>query len=223
MIKRIELIMQAQNLSSSQFADRIGVQRSGLSHILSGRNNPSLDFVLKVLAAFPDINPVWLLQGKGKMYDTMTEQKTLFPMQENRDWQADREFVSDAQANEDVTAKGIDASASLPPLQEKALPDIPGNGSFAPSSSLAEASGGESAEAMDSGAPDSLSGASFSGKRREEDRQVPSGAGRGIAEGLPSKVGTAGVSGNNGRKALARIVFFFQDGSFREYFPEERI
>lgn len=219
--------MQAQNLSSSQFADRIGVQRSGLSHILSGRNNPSLDFVLKVLAAFPDINPVWLLQGKGKMYDTMTEQKTLFPMQENREWPADREFVSDAQANEDVPAKGIDASASLPLLKEKASPDIPGKGSFAPSSSLEKDlekdSGVESAEAMGSGATESLSGASFSGKRREEDRQVPSGAGRGIEEGLPSKVGTAGVSGNNGRKALARIVFFFQDGSFREYFPEERI
>ena len=223
MIKRIELIMQAQNLSSSQFADRIGVQRSGLSHILSGRNNPSLDFVLKVLAAFPDINPVWLLQGKGKMYDTMTEQKTLFPIQENRERPADREFVSDAQANEDAPAKGIDAAASLPPLQEKASPDIPGKGSFAPYSSLAEDSGGESAEVMGSCATESLSGVSFSGKSREEDRQVPSGAGRGIAEGLLSKVGTAGVSGNNGRKALARIVFFFQDGSFREYFPEERI
>ena len=44
-----------------------------MSHILSGRNKPSLDFVLKVLAGFPDLNPQWLLQGKGKMYANMAE------------------------------------------------------------------------------------------------------------------------------------------------------
>ena len=64
--------MQSQNLTASQFADRIGIQRSGLSHILSGRNNPSLDFVLKVLKAFPELEPVWLLQGKGPMYANMS-------------------------------------------------------------------------------------------------------------------------------------------------------
>lgn len=63
--------MKSQNLTSSQFADKLGVQRSGMSHILSGRNKPSLDFVLKVLAGFPDLNPQWLLQGKGKMYANM--------------------------------------------------------------------------------------------------------------------------------------------------------
>ncbi|MDE7102176.1 MAG: helix-turn-helix domain-containing protein, partial [Bacteroidales bacterium] len=73
MIRRIELVMKSQNLTSSQFADKLGVQRSGMSHILSGRNKPSLDFVLKVLAGFPDLNPQWLLQGKGKMYANMAE------------------------------------------------------------------------------------------------------------------------------------------------------
>lgn len=76
MIKRIELIIQSQNLTPSQFADRIGIQRSGLSHILSGRNNPSLDFVQKVLAAFPDLNPNWFLQGEGRMYDNLSESET---------------------------------------------------------------------------------------------------------------------------------------------------
>ena len=67
------MVMKSQNLTSSQFADKLGVQRSGMSHILSGRNKPSLDFVLKVLAGFPDLNPQWLLQGKGKMYANMAE------------------------------------------------------------------------------------------------------------------------------------------------------
>ncbi|MCM1532405.1 MAG: helix-turn-helix domain-containing protein [Bacteroides sp.] len=76
MIKRIELIIQSQNLTPSQFADRIGIQRSGLSHILSGRNNPSLDFVQKVLVAFPDLSPAWFLQGKGRMYVNLAEAGT---------------------------------------------------------------------------------------------------------------------------------------------------
>jgi len=56
-----------KNISASKFADEIGVQRSSISHILSGRNNPSLDVVQKILKRFPDINPEWLLAGKGPM------------------------------------------------------------------------------------------------------------------------------------------------------------
>lgn len=64
---RIRLIMQEYNLSSSAFADEIGVQRPAMSHILSGRNRPSLDVVMKILKAFDKINSQWLLTGEGKM------------------------------------------------------------------------------------------------------------------------------------------------------------
>ena len=47
------------------FADKIGVQRSSISHILSGRNKPSLDFILKVTNEFTDVDIYWLLNGKG--------------------------------------------------------------------------------------------------------------------------------------------------------------
>jgi transcriptional regulator with XRE-family HTH domain len=67
MTERIQLILKTYNLSPSQFADEIQVQRSGLSHILSGRNKPSLDFVTKILDHYPDISPEWLLFGKGQM------------------------------------------------------------------------------------------------------------------------------------------------------------
>lgn len=73
MLKRIELILQTQNLTVSQFADRIGVQRSALSHVLGGRNNPSLDFVTKILRTFPEIRSQWLLFGEGKMYDGLAD------------------------------------------------------------------------------------------------------------------------------------------------------
>lgn len=67
MIDRIQLILKSKNLSPSQFADEIQVQRSGISHILSGRNKPSLDFVMKILSTYQEINADWLIFGKGQM------------------------------------------------------------------------------------------------------------------------------------------------------------
>ena len=64
--KRLEYIMKYYGLSASSFADKIGVQRSSISHILSGRNKPSLEFVMKVLSPFPEVDLYWLLNGKGE-------------------------------------------------------------------------------------------------------------------------------------------------------------
>ncbi len=64
---RINSILQFYNTNSSKFADDIGVQKSSISHVLSGRNKPSLDFIQKILKAFPEINADWLILGKGKM------------------------------------------------------------------------------------------------------------------------------------------------------------
>lgn len=68
MVDRINLLLKAKNKSSRQFAEEIGIQPSGMSHILSGRNNPSLDFVMKVVKRWPEININWLMFGKGEMY-----------------------------------------------------------------------------------------------------------------------------------------------------------
>lgn len=65
--ERIRLLMQSRSLNPTQFADEIGVQRSSISHILSGRNNPSLDIVTKILNRFPDIDSNWLVLGKGSL------------------------------------------------------------------------------------------------------------------------------------------------------------
>lgn len=64
-IKRLEIILDYYSLNASAFADKIGVQRSSLSHLLSGRNKPSLDFILKILEVFPDVDLYWILNGKG--------------------------------------------------------------------------------------------------------------------------------------------------------------
>lgn len=63
--ERLKKIMDDNGLSSAQMADRIGVQRSAISHILSGRNKPSLDFIIKVLESFPNVSSEWLLRGQN--------------------------------------------------------------------------------------------------------------------------------------------------------------
>jgi transcriptional regulator with XRE-family HTH domain len=68
MKERLIEFLRAENKSSAQLAEEIGVQASGISHILSGRNNPSLDFILKMLEKYQFLSTDWLLFGKGSMY-----------------------------------------------------------------------------------------------------------------------------------------------------------
>lgn len=63
--ERLHKIMEYHDLSAASFADKIDVGRSSISHLLSGRNKPSLDFVMKIVNAFPDVELYWLLNGKG--------------------------------------------------------------------------------------------------------------------------------------------------------------
>lgn len=64
-ISRIKEIIEQNDLSASNFAEKLGVQRATISHLLSGRNKPSLDFILKINNTFPEVNLYWLLNGTG--------------------------------------------------------------------------------------------------------------------------------------------------------------
>lgn len=61
--ERIKLIIKANNETPSSFADKIGVKRSNLSHVLNGRNKPSLDFLEKIISTYPNVNASWLITG----------------------------------------------------------------------------------------------------------------------------------------------------------------
>ena len=63
---KLQTILDYYSLTASAFADKIGVQRSSLSHLLSGRNKPSLEFVLKISDVFPEVDLYWLLLDKGE-------------------------------------------------------------------------------------------------------------------------------------------------------------
>lgn len=74
-VKRLEVVLDYYSISASAFADKIGVQRSSLSHLLSGRNKPSLDFILKIIDAYPEVDLHWLISGKGDFPDKKPQQK----------------------------------------------------------------------------------------------------------------------------------------------------
>lgn len=65
MIERLKEILDFYSLTASNFADKIDVPRSSISHLLSGRNKPSLDFIMKVEQAFDEVELDWLVYGKG--------------------------------------------------------------------------------------------------------------------------------------------------------------
>jgi transcriptional regulator with XRE-family HTH domain len=66
LIDRFKYLMKLNDLSASAFADEIGVQRSSISHVLSGRSKPSLEFIQKILSRYPKVSADWLIAGTTK-------------------------------------------------------------------------------------------------------------------------------------------------------------
>lgn len=73
--ERIELLMKCYGLTPSQFAERTGIQRASVSHIISGRNKPSLEVLQKIYEAFPELDARWLMAGKGEEPVAQSENK----------------------------------------------------------------------------------------------------------------------------------------------------
>ena len=82
MILRIQAVMDHYGLSISAFADALGVQRSSISHLLNGRNRPSLDFVMKLIAAYPQVDLYWLLKGEGSFPQVAKREEKVTPLLE---------------------------------------------------------------------------------------------------------------------------------------------
>lgn len=84
-IQRLQKVMDYYGLNASAFADTLEVQRSSISHLLSERNKPSLDFILKLVSKFPEIDIFWITQGKGEFPTSAKKSKTT----ENKSFQTD--------------------------------------------------------------------------------------------------------------------------------------
>jgi transcriptional regulator with XRE-family HTH domain len=77
MHERLKNWMGIEGLKSSALADSIGVNRATISHILSGRNKPSIDFLEKLLNVYPNINANWLISGIGYMQNKLEQKEVL--------------------------------------------------------------------------------------------------------------------------------------------------
>lgn len=133
---RLEKFLKSEQLTPAKFADIIGVQRSSISHLLSGRNKPSFDFIEKVLQHFPKINSEWLLLGKGEMYKQMI-QTSLFSNFDTLE--TERKLASDN------SVSALDSPVSDPeilsprnPTNAEAKPDASNLDSLEAVSSLAD-------------------------------------------------------------------------------------
>ena len=62
---RLKQIIDEMGLNASEFSERVGIQRSSLSHLFSGRNKPSIDFLIKIKSAFPETDLEWLITGQS--------------------------------------------------------------------------------------------------------------------------------------------------------------
>ena len=77
MNRRLQQFLSAENITQSQFADKIGVAKASVSHILSGRNKPGFEFIESMANCYPNLNLDWLIGGKGRMYKGQEAGRTM--------------------------------------------------------------------------------------------------------------------------------------------------
>lgn len=105
-IKRLEIILDYYSLTASSFADKIGVQRSSMSHLLSGRNKPSLDFILKLSEEFPEVTLEWILNGKGTFpKDDFITAPTPTPIEKKVESETNEDLFSTLQEEKTITVE----------------------------------------------------------------------------------------------------------------------
>jgi len=131
MKSRIAKLIKAEHLSSSKFAESIGVQRSNISHILSGRNKPSLEFIQKILAIYKNINSDWLIFGKGNMYkegmsekDSTNHIESLFKEKEREKVKERGRIKVEIDDDDEVEEKVIPHKERHEPKHEQPLPIV---------------------------------------------------------------------------------------------------
>nr|WP_321225960.1 helix-turn-helix transcriptional regulator [uncultured Psychroserpens sp.] len=105
--KRLQKVIDFYGESASSFAEKIGVQRSSISHILSGRNKPSLDFVLKVLSSFPEVELYWLMNGKGNFPATKIQNETIKISEEKKN------LTSNPESNSQILKDSISEDKTI--------------------------------------------------------------------------------------------------------------
>lgn len=197
MNRRFQTILDLENLSPAQLADRLGVQRSGISHILSGRNKPSFELLQRVVQSFPEISAEWLITGNGK------------PLKEQN-----QAAASGAASSATSSAANSRSSGTTP----STTPSI--------SPSTTSGSNNSSTSGTISGATPPFEGL-FNSSEAATEPQIPAQTSdiEGIEDEisdfqpLQSSIFDANPANDREKRALKRVILIYNDNTFEELLP----
>lgn len=201
MNRRFQTILDLENLSPAQLADRLGVQRSGISHILSGRNRPSFELLQRVVQSFPEISAEWLITGNGK------------PLKE-QNLAAASGATSGAASSAASGAANSRSSGTTP----STTPSI--------SPSTTSGSNNSSTSGTISGATPPFEGL-FNSSESATEPQIPAQTSdiEGIEDEisdfqpLQSSIFDANPANDREKRALKRVILIYNDNTFEELLP----
>lgn len=201
MNRRFQTILDLENLSPAQLADRLGVQRSGISHILSGRNKPSFELLQRVVQSFPEISAEWLITGNGK------------PLKEQNQAAASG-AASSAASGATSSAANSRSSGTTP----STTPSI--------SPSTTSGSNNSSTSGTISGATPPFEGL-FNSSESATEPQIPAQTSdiEGIEDEisdfqpLQSSIFDANPANDREKRALKRVILIYNDNTFEELLP----
>ena len=197
MNRRFQTILDLENLSPAQLADRLGVQRSGISHILSGRNKPSFELLQRVVQSFPEISAEWLITGNGK------------PLKEQNQ-AATSGAASSAASGATSGAANSRSSGTTPSI----------------SPSTTSGSNNSSTSGTISGATPPFEGL-FNSSEAATEPQIPAQTSdiEGIEDEisdfqpLQSSIFDANPANDREKRALKRVILIYNDNTFEELLP----
>lgn len=197
MNRRFQTILDLENLSPAQLADRLGVQRSGISHILSGRNKPSFELLQRVVQSFPEISAEWLITGNGK------------PLKEQNQAAASG-AASSAASGATSSAANSRSSGTTPSI----------------SPSTTSGSNNSSTSGTISGATPPFEGL-FNSSESATEPQIPAQTSdiEGIEDEisdfqpLQSSIFDANPANDREKRALKRVILIYNDNTFEELLP----
>ena len=197
MNRRFQTILDLENLSPAQLADRLGVQRSGISHILSGRNKPSFELLQRVVQSFPEISAEWLITGNGK------------PLKEQN------------QAAASGAASSAASSAASGAANSRSSGTTP---SITPSTT--SGSNNSSTSGTISGTTPPFEGL-FNSSEAAKEPQIPAQTSdiEGIEDEisdfqpLQSSIFDANPANDREKRALKRVILIYNDNTFEELLP----
>lgn len=207
MVDRIKQVMEYEQMSPTAFADKININRSSLTHIFSGRNQPSLDIAKKILIAFPEISTEWLIMGMGSMIQEVSAQsapapsvKTVDNMQQTDLFFGTEDGFMNQDESEVTEAEPVIEEVSMveqePAVQETTVKE--------PQQAIAEP---VKEETIVNDHP-IVAPARTRGRGRASESHIPA-----------SNTRRERIFNSQGDKKLVKIVFFYEDRSFEEYRP----